>query len=332
MNRLAASGGTPQPLPRWQGALALLLIATIFASNHIAARLAFEQGATVASAVLIRSIVTMGVLLLLLRLAGRPLRVEAGIGGRINVVGLLLAVQSYCLYAAVSRLPVSLALLTFNIFPILLAALSWATGGGRPSTRVLIAMPLILAGLTLALDVLGLGATATPASATAAPVRTDSLAAMGPGIAFALTASLAFAVAMLLTTRWLNHLDGRLRSGLLMATVAVTVLTAGLLVEVTGLAPRLTAATGPVFGLPHNATGWLGLGLLSLLYTMAFGSLFVLLPRLGAVNNTPILNFEPIAAMGLGALILDQPVGWLQLAGALLVIGGIAGIATGRGR
>ena len=326
--------GPPPPLPRWQGVLALLLIATLFASNHVAARLAFEQGATVATAVLIRSIVTMLVLLTLLRLAGRPFTVEARMARRIGLVGLLLTVQSYCLYAAVSRLPVSLALLTFNIFPILLAALSWATGSARPSSRTLIAMPVILAGPALALDVLGLGATPIPISAQAG--ADGAPPSMIPGVAFALTASLAFATAMLLTTRWLNGLDGRLRTGLLMATVAAVVLVAGLVIEASGLSARSAGGSGPilgpVFGLPRNTTGWLGLGLLSLLYGVAFGSLFALLPRLGAVNNTPILNFEPIAAMGLGVLILDQPVGWLQLAGALLVIGGIAWIASGKSR
>ena len=83
-----------------------------------------------------------------------------------------------------------------------------------------------------------------------------------------------------------------------------------------------------MFSLPTAPIGWLGLGLLSLLYTIAFTALFVLLPRLGSVNNAPVLNFEPIAAMILGALILGQKVAPIQIGGALLVIGGIVFLAT----
>jgi drug/metabolite transporter (DMT)-like permease len=56
--------------------------------------------------------------------------------------------------------------------------------------------------------------------------------------------------------------------------------------------------------------------------------MFVLLPRLGAVNNAPIMNFEPIAALVLGSQILGQKVLPVQIAGALLVIGAIAYLST----
>jgi len=75
--------------------------------------------------------------------------------------------------------------------------------------------------------------------------------------------------------------------------------------------------------------GWLGLALLSLLYTAAFTTLFALLPRLGAVNNAPILNFEPIAALVLASQFLGQKVLPIQIAGALLVIGAIVFLTTG---
>ena len=63
------------------------------------------------------------------------------------LIGLLVSVQSVCLYAAVARLPVGLALLVFNSYPI------WATLAARvlyqrrPERAALIAMPVILIGL-----------------------------------------------------------------------------------------------------------------------------------------------------------------------------------------
>jgi drug/metabolite transporter (DMT)-like permease len=58
--------------------------------------------------------------------------------------------------------------------------------------------------------------------------------------------------------------------------------------------------------------------------------LFVLLPRLGAVNNAAVLNFEPIAALFLGWIVLDQRVAPIQAVGAFIVIGAIVMLTTGR--
>ncbi|NLD53418.1 MAG: EamA family transporter [Burkholderiaceae bacterium] len=307
------------PLPPLVGAALLLLVATAFASNHIAARLAFDHGTSVATAVATRSITTVVVVLALLLASGASLRPPAGTPRRALLVGVLLSVQSYCLYAAVARLPVALALLTFNVFPILLALVAWVAGGQRPGRRTLLAMPVILLGLALALDVVGAGARPVAGSRAA-------------GIAFALAASSTFAVALYLTTRWLGAMDGRLRAVLTMATVAVVVLALGGLVDLLGLATDAAGRPLRVFTLPTAPAGWLGLVLLSLLYTLAFTTLFGLLPRLGAVNNAPILNFEPIAALALGSVVLGQRVLPIQVLGAFLVVGAIVYLTTGRAR
>ena len=304
--RTTQAAATPAPLPPLTGALLLLLTATIFASNHVAARLAFDHGTSVATAVAVRSATTVIVVLCLLRATGTSLRLPRATLARAFLIGLLLSVQSYCLYAAVARLPVALALLTFNTFPLLLAAISWLIGGQRPGRRTLIAMPVILLGLTLALNVLGIGAERPGAAATGVDGGLAShWSTMSAGVGFALTASTAFALALYLTTRWLGSVDGRLRAMLTMATVGVVVLVVGAL------------------------AGMLGLALLSILYTTAFTTLFALLPRLGAVNNAPILNFEPIAALILASQILGQQVLPIQIGGALLVIGAIVFLTTG---
>ena len=345
-NRATRSAATPAPLPPLAGVLLLLLVATVFASNHVAARLAFDHGTSVATAVAVRSATTVVVVLCLLRATGTSLRLPRATLARAILIGLLLSVQSYCLYAAVARLPVALALLTFNTFPMLLALVSWLLGGVRPGRRTLIAMPVILAGLALALNVLGIG-TDSPGSAAAgdgATAGTTAAADFGAGIGsrwsqisagvgFALTASSTFALALYLTTRWLGGVDGRLRALLTMATVGVVVLLVGSLAGLAGLAGDAAGAgasgAAAAFALPTAPRGWLGLGLLSLLYTAAFTTLFALLPRLGAVNNAPILNFEPIAALLLASQFLDQKVLPIQIVGALVVIGATVFLTTG---
>ena len=276
----------------------MLVIATIFGSNHIAARVAFDHGTNVTTAVAFRSTGTALFVLMLLLLTGTSLKVEKKNLGRTLAVGLLISVQSYCLYSAVAVIPVALALLAFNTHPLALSLLSWISGGERPSRRMLFAMPVALAGLTLALDVWD---------------RSGDLggrwAEIGAGVLWATGAALSFAAAMLLTAHKLGGMDGRLRSLLTMSVVAVVAIAGG-------------AASGD-FVLPSDGTGWTALALLTVFYGTAITSLFVVLPKLGAVNNMAILNFEPIAVLGIAWLLLGQSVAPAQVLGALIVVGAI---------
>ena len=242
------------------------------------------------------------VVLALLLWSGTSLRVEKKTLFRSSLIGLLIAVQSYCLYSAVALIPVALALLAFQTFPMLLSLISWIGGGERPSRRVLLAMPVALVGLALALDVLG----GRGAQLSGFAVRWEEV---GAGVLWALGASVSFAAALYLTTRWLGAMDGRLRSFLFMSVVAVVTLTAGTLAD--------------AFALPTDGTGWIALALLTVFYGTAITSTFVLLPRLGTVNNAAVLNFEPIAVLGLAWLILGQAVAPLQIVGAFIVVGSI---------
>ena len=132
-----------------------MLFRSLFSSNHVAARLAFDHGVPVVTAVTIRSAVTAVAVFGLLMVSGVSIRLPRPTLIRAGLVGILIAAQSYCLYASVARLPVALALLTFNTFPIVIALLSWLSGGERPSRRTLFVMPVILTGLVLALDAVG---------------------------------------------------------------------------------------------------------------------------------------------------------------------------------
>jgi drug/metabolite transporter (DMT)-like permease len=287
--------------PRWLGAAALAGIACVFAANHVAARLAFDHGTSVATAVTVRSAGTALAVAVLARLSGVALALPAATRGRGLAIGAVVAVQSVCLYSAVARIPVALALLTFNTFPIVLALLSWATGGERPSRRTVAAMPVILGGLALALDVAGV--------LRSGGRSLEDPARFAAGVAFALGASLSFAVVLLLTTRWLGATDGRVRTVWMMATCAAIV--------------GAAAGAGGAFAWPVDPPGWTGLALLTVLYGAAITALFVLLPRLGAVNNSPALNVEPIASLVLAWAILGQRVAPVQVAGALIVVAAI---------
>jgi drug/metabolite transporter (DMT)-like permease len=293
-----------KPLPRWLGIALMLVIAIVFGSNHIAARLAFDHGVNVTSAVAARSAVTALAVLLLLLAFRVPLALPALTLRRALAIGAVLAVQSYCLYSSVARIPAALALLVFNIHPMMLTLLSWAAGVERPAPRALGAMPVALFGLALALDLQGSGS------------FSGRWTEIGAGVGFALAAAVTFASAMFLTARWLKGVDGRLRSCLTMGTIAVLALAGG------GLAGTLA--------LPADGLAWLGLALLTLFYGSAITALFMLLPRLGLASDMAVLNFEPIAVLFLAWMLLDQRVAPLQIAGALIVVASILALGSAK--
>jgi drug/metabolite transporter (DMT)-like permease len=238
-----------RPIPRGVGLALIAGIAVLFASNHVAARLAFDHGTSVVTAVLVRSAVTALAVAVLLRATGTPWSLAASTRRHAVLIGLVLSVQSVCLYASVARIPVALALLTFNSFPVVLAA------------------------------------------------------------------SLAFGTALLLTTRWMGAVDGRVRTLWSMGVVSAVALAGGLAID--------------GFAWPADTPGWTGLALLTVLYGTAFTSLFVVLPRLGAVNSAPAMNLEPIASMALAWLLLGQRIGGVQVAGGVLVVGAIVWTSLG---
>jgi drug/metabolite transporter (DMT)-like permease len=283
----------------------LMLLSSIFAANHIAARVAFDHGASVAAAVTVRSGATALVMAVLLRLAGARLALPRTTLARGLGIGLLVAAQSYFLSSAVAIIPVALALLAFNIFPLLFVLLAWAAGGDNPGRRALVAMPLALFGLVLALDILG-----------TLEAMAGRWAEIGVGVSWALGAAASFACALFLTTRHMKDVDGRMRTLLAMSATAVTVGGIG--------------AVGGALALPRDATGWVGLALLTVLYGSGITVTFTVVPRIGAASNTAALNFEPIAALILGWAILGQGMAPRQIVGALIVVGAVILIGTRR--
>jgi len=287
----------------------LLLIALMMGGNHVAARLAFDHGVDVTTAVAFRSGVTALVVGALLLHAGASWRLDARQRRALPLIGLAIAAQSWCLYSAVARLPVALALLAFNTYPLWTALAARLLYGHRAERRVLLAMPVLLAGLALALDVAG------AASGLGAGAHWGRI---GAGVAFAVAAAAIFGFALVLTQHEAGALDGRLRTALTMAMVA---LLAGIVIVLQG-----------GWRLPTAPAGWWGLAALTMLYGTAFTIMFTVLPRLGVVGNSAIMNVEPIFALVLAWALLGQTIAPLQVAGGLVVVGTVMALGLRRMR
>ena len=303
---MSSSSANASPLTGTAFAI-LLLIAFMMGANHVAARLAFDHGVDVATAVAFRSGATVLAVGLVLRLYRVPLRVGVRQRRALPAIGVLVAVQSLCLYSSVARLPVALALLAFNTYPLWTALWARLLYDHRPAPQVLQAMPVILIGLTMALDVLG-AASGLQASAHWAQI--------GSGVAFALAAAATFGLALVLTQHEARDIDGRWRTFTTLSTVAVLAL--------------VGVATQGGFHLPQAPLGWVGLLGLTALYGTAFTIMFTVLPRLGVVGNSAIMNVEPIFALVLAWLLLGQRIAPVQVAGGLLVVATVMWLGTRR--
>ncbi|WP_313202722.1 DMT family transporter [Pseudomonas sp.] len=298
---MAVSSSAATLFPRKLAIALLALLACSFAGNHIAARIAFDDDTGVLLAILCRSGITFLVLASLVLWQRQPLGLPAGTRRWQLLLGLLIATQSLCLYSAVARIPVALALLVGNTFPMLLALLTWALGGARPTGRTVLFMGLILCGLVLALDVpshLGGGHDANPHWAT------------GVGLAFC--AACVFACALWITDHKLAAVRGPVRSLLTLLIVFTSMLAAG----ISGVMPA-------GLSLPGSSTGWMALASLVVLYGVAFTLLFICVPKLNMAQNAPVMNVEPIATLLLGWALLGQQLSGLQLIGGAVVVCGI---------
>ena len=272
------------------GIVILLGVASAFAANHLCARIAFDHGASVATAVSVRATFTAVLLFMVMRFQAVRIAIPRELRGRTLLAGMLIATQSYALYSAVAIIPPALALLVFQTSPMLYVLLTWALGKEAPRWSALPPMLLALVGLALALN-----------------VRTADNMAAGVGWAFA--SGLSMTVVYYLNANALKALDGRLR------TFAMTAITAVLVV--------VGASAAGAQALPRDALGWMGLALLAVFYCIAMMSLFYVLPRVPA-TSTGALNFEPIALLVLTWVILDHRVTLTQSIGALVTVSAIA--------
>jgi drug/metabolite transporter (DMT)-like permease len=281
----------------------LLLIAMMMGANHVAARIAFNNGVDVATAVVFRSSVTAAVLAVLIATQGVAVQLTARHKRMLLVIGLLIGVQSLCLYSAVARLPVALALLAFNTYPMWTALWARVIYKHPPERQLLIAMPVILIGLALALDVFG---------AASGLGAAGQWARIGAGVGFALAAAGTFGLALVFTQHEAADVDGRVRTASTMMLAACVALA--------------TVGLQGGFHLPTATPGWWGLATLTCLYGTAFTIMFTVLPKLGVVGNSAIMNVEPVFALVLGWLILGQTIAAQQVAGALIVVGAVVAL------
>ena len=249
--------------------------------------LALEAGANPLAMVTLRSVGTLAVLAAYFAAAGVTLAIPARHILIALAIGLPLSLNNYLINAAFVELPVPLVVLLFYLWPGFTAAVSWVLGIEPFRWRGLAGLVLAFVGIAMALNV-------------------DFTASQAYGAWLAAGAAVTWTVVFLLTGRFFRGRDTRAPTFYMTCTSAA-------------LFSVVCAVTGDA-KLPQSALGWGGIVGTVLFYAFAMIGLFVSGARYGGMRTAFWLNFEPIASVLLAALILQQMLAPIQLAGVALVV------------
>jgi drug/metabolite transporter (DMT)-like permease len=220
--------------------------------------------------------------------------------GRAFVAGLFLAVDLVLWNHAIAEVGAGIATVLGNLQVLFVTFAAWALWRERPSRRVLVALPVVIAGVVMVSGLVG-GAT-------------DGGHPL-PGIVFGLTTSAAYATFLLILRR---------------ASAGVRHV-AGPLTDATAGAAAGSLVVGAVFGGLEFSIGWQSFGwlLLLALTSQTIGWLLITssLPRLPAAISSLTLLLQPAAALVLAAAVLSERPSLTQLAGAAVVCCGVLAVA-----
>ena len=217
--------------------------------------------------------------------------------------GLLFAVDIMVWHYAIKDVGAGLATVLGNLQVVIVPFLALALLGEKVPRRILAALAPVCGGVLLVSGALEHGAYGVN------PAR-GALLGIATGVAYS---------AYLLVQRQ-GSMDLRRPAGALfeMSLVAAAIsLGFGLVIGVDDLAPTWPSAGWLItLALTSQVVGWL-------LITFS-------LPRLPAALTSMILTIQPIASVGLGAILLGQEPSALQLCGVAFILGGVISVAVRR--
>lgn len=290
---VAATGGFPVSGERWRGVLWVACSAAGFGAMAIFAKLAYRDGASLATMLFLRFLLagsllaTWGAWRGVRWPRGRDLLLLLGMGG-LGYVG-----QAYCFFAALQYASAGLVGLLLYLYPAVVTLLSalWLKrriGAAR--------------GWAVALALLG----------TALTVGGD-LHSDWRGIGLGIGAAFIYSGYILVG-------EGVMRRVAPLPAAAIVMLAAALVYG--------GAATVEGLHLPASAAGWLAVGAIAIFSTLiAILGFLKGIEKLGAADASTLSTMEPLITIGLAALVLGETVTGIQLAGGALILAAVIYLA-----
>jgi drug/metabolite transporter (DMT)-like permease len=265
----------------------VLTAAVMFTVSDVFAKLALEGGTDVLSLLSFRSILGIGLVFVWLRLGEPAVALSRNTKWISLALGVLLTANLFSLFKAIELIPVSIAILTYFIYPLLTGIIGAITGIDR----------LTVTGAATALVAffgLGLIIGASPAD----------LAVMG--LLAAVAGAFCRAGMLLITRATLKGADARL--------VTWYTLWSSMLVFVA------LSMLSWNWHWPHGISAWVAFVGIGFTTTAAIFALYVSTPRIGPFRTALFMNLEPLMTAVLSAAVLGDRMTPLQVLGGVVMI------------
>ena len=279
---------------RSSGTAFCLASGAAFGSMAIFGKLAYDEGANVATLLTVRFAIG-AVLFWALVAADRSLHEARALGRRDLGIGLALGAAGYSaqaglFFAALERMDASILSLLLYTFPAMVTVAAIAIGRERFSGRRLTALALTSVGLVLVL-------------AGAAAGAFDPL-----GAAMALGAAAVYTVYILVSEGAAIRMRPYLLSALVCTGAAITITIGSTLL-------------GQLHPEDVTAKGWLWLGGIGVVSTVAaIGLFFAGLRRVGPSTAAILATVEPVVTVLLAFAVFGETLAGVQIAGAAFVL------------
>ena len=275
------------PERRFGDLLPGIAAALLYSAADILSKVVFNDGMDVLSFITARGVLTVAFFWLWLRRAP-PQRAHTRRERVVAViVGLIFSANISALLLAIQLLPVSIAILTYFMYPLLTGLVGAATGIDRVNWRGLVAAVVAFVGLALMLE-----------------ARVGDVSALG--VASALTAAVLRMLTLLITRARLHGTDSRLNTWYSLVPAAVLFL----------LASLLTRNWNP----PLTSFGWAAFVTWSIASTISVLLIFVSIGRIGPFRTALTMNLEPLVSTVGSVALLGEVLRPIQALGGAMML------------
>jgi drug/metabolite transporter (DMT)-like permease len=275
----------------------VLTAAAMFTVSDVFGKLGLEGGADVLSLLTFRSILGIGFVFVWLQLGKRAVALSPRAKWISLALGVLLTANLFSLFKAIELVPVSIAILTYFIYPLLTGIFGTIAGVDRLTATGAVIALIAFFGLALIIG-------ANPSGLAALGL----LAAVGGALC---------RTAMLLVTRaTLNGADARLVTWYTLWSSTLVFAALSLLAW--------------DWHWPHGASAWVAFAGIGFTTTAAIVALYVSTQRIGPFRTALFMNLEPLMTAALSTVVLGDRMTPLQVLGGATMIAALCFFQTRR--
>jgi drug/metabolite transporter (DMT)-like permease len=278
------------PHDRLTGIILTLISGLAFSTLPVFNRIASTTGANLVTILGLRFVIAAVIVwLLVLRQGNWRVSRQQAIG--LCSVGALYVVQASCFFVSSVRIPVAVTSILLYLYPVIVTVLARIFFRDALDKRKVLSLLLALSGCVLTLG--------------APQVGGDWV-----GIGFGLLSAVLYSIYIIISSRVQRGIPALTASAYIMTSAGVIFMLFGI-------------ASGQL-SLNINISAWVSIVGLALVCTVVAVMLFLAgMQRIGPAQASIVSTIEPVGTALLGALLLSEGLGVLQVLGGVLVIGAV---------